>query len=174
MEYLLIFFRIVIGIVFFVSALGKLRNFSEFTQTIQRFQILPRMLISPSTWLFISCEITVVILLVLGKQFLVFGFVLAGLLLLIFSMALLSVLIRKISTPCNCFGAGKNPVSVYDIVRNIIFILCALGGWSLYMGSSANYGTPNLLDWILIGFAASAFVMAIVNLGEIVKVFKPI
>ena len=166
--------RSVIGMVFLLSSVGKLRNMTEFKHTIQRFQILPNRLVRLFSWLFLGSEFIVIILIVIGGVSLGHGFALAGLLLLIFSAALISALTRKIQTSCNCFGSKEQLISPFDVIRNIIFISFALGGWKL---NSNNYGSPihtNLLELSLIGLISIACVLVTINLNDIIQVFKPL
>jgi hypothetical protein len=97
------------------------------------------------------------------------GFAGAAILLLGFSLALGSVLARKISTSCNCFGVSQKNISSWDLLRNTGLIGCALGGLALTLAA------PSTLGWLESGLmAASAlfFVLIWVHMGEIVAVFK--
>ena len=171
-QFILTFCRSLIGIVFLLSSVSKLRDMTEFKHTIQSFQILPDWLVKLFSWLFVGCELIVVIFIVLGGIWLGFGFALAALLLSVFSVALISVLIRKIQTSCNCFGSSKQLITPYDVIRNIVFISFALGGWQLYSNDYSNLINPNLWEFSLIGLTALAFVLIVINLNEIAQVFK--
>lgn len=169
--YVLAFCRIVIGIVFAWSFVGKIRDLSAFTNTIARFNLLPSQLNRLVVFIFVGGELAVSGFMIIGGAFLFLGFLLALLLLLIFCIALASVLHREIQTSCNCFGASEKQISQYDIVRNIGFILCALGGCSTLVSS---YGLFELNSWErgLTFVLAIVFVVMWVQLGEIVQLFK--
>src|SRR5579859_188906 len=113
--YLLTFCRVAVGLVFAVSSASKLFTLSQFQQTIAHFGLLPNRLHGIAALLFLSGEIGVVALVALGGQWLFSGFVLALVLFLVFCGALASVVVRKIQTPCNCFGASAKPVTPMDI-----------------------------------------------------------
>src|SRR5690348_3348391 len=124
MIYLLAFCRVVIGLVFAISSLGKARDLAQFQEAIAGFRLLSRRMSNLAAFLFLGGECTVVALMVIGGPFLFPGFALAILLLLLFCTALASVLIRRIQTACNCFGSTRKPVTRVDIWRNLGFLLC--------------------------------------------------
>src|SRR5690348_17260694 len=100
--YLLAFCRVALGLVFLVSSLSKVRDVAQFRQTIRAFRLLPPALSGAAVLLFIGGESAVVVLLVIGGPLLLSGFILGGSLLLLFSLALISVIARKIHTSCTC------------------------------------------------------------------------
>ena len=169
--YGLTFCRVVIELVFLFSSVGKLRNISQFQQTITNFRLLPARMSRPTSLLFVGAEVAVVLLVALGGRFLPPGFLLAIILLLIFSGALISVLARQIQTSCNCFGSNERPVTQADIWRNAVFVLCALGGSSLTLGRISPEGLE-LVTWLLIGGIAIIFVLTASFLGDIVQLFR--
>lgn len=172
MLYVLAFCRIVIGVVFLVSFLRKISNVPIFEQTITQFSILPKRFSRVVALLFLSCEIAVALLVIIGDPFLVPGFLLSILLLLVFSSALMSVLHRNIQTSCSCFGSIQKQVSPIDVWRNVGFVVCALLGYVALAESSSGQGYLDLAEWSLIGLVAVAFVVIWVQLGEIVLLFR--
>ncbi|HEY1354208.1 MAG TPA: MauE/DoxX family redox-associated membrane protein [Ktedonobacteraceae bacterium] len=169
--YLLAFCRITIGLTFALAAGRKALTFGAFQQTLRRLRLLPPVLTLPTALLFVGCEALVALLMVCQAGLLLAGFALAALLLALFSGALLSVLLRGISTACHCFGPGQRPVSRTDLWRNLGFFLCALGG---YAGAASNPETGAHLDgagWLLAGLGAAAFVLIWTQLAELVQVF---
>jgi hypothetical protein len=171
LSYLVVFWRIVIGLVFAVSSIGKARNIPHFTEAITSFRIIPKSLSRSAAPVFLSCEFAVIILMVVGGPLLKTGFLLAAMLLLIFCGALLSALARKIDTSCHCFGASEKPVSAADIWRNVGLIFCALGGYEVLAWTKENQATLGIIAWIFIGLAASVFVLIWIQLGEILQLF---
>lgn len=121
--------------------------------------------------LFLCGEFAVVLLVIFGGSLLIIGFPLAILLLFLFCIALVSVLVRRIRTSCNCFGPGAKQVSRFDVWRNIGFMLCALGGWEGLGWTKNTQGNLGLLEWVLTGLGAGAFVVIWTQLGEIVQIF---
>lgn len=144
----------------------------SFTQAIDRFKLLPKVLHSPTAVAFLGGELVVVVAMILGGKFLLWGFLLAGLLLLLFSIALASVLVRKIPTSCNCFGSSQKPVSIFDIVRNTILILFSLGAYGWLALNEEALPALGWLDWGLLSVAALVLVMILIQLKEIVQLFR--
>lgn len=170
-SYILAFCRVAIGLVFLFSSVGKLRNISQFQQTITNFRLLPARMSYPTTLCFVSAEVAVVLLVASGGSLLLPGFLLALILMLIFGGALISVLMRQIQTSCNCFGSSEKPVTQADIWRNAAFALCALGGSALTIGRM-GLEQLELLTWLLIGGMAIIFVLTATFLDDIIQLFQ--
>ena len=153
LPYLLTFCRLVIGLVFVISFVGKVRDVGQFAATIGRFDLLPRRWTQTAALLFLGGEAAVVILLIAGGPLLPLAFALATLLLLLFSLALLSVLRRGIETSCNCFGASEKPLTYYDVGRNAGFIACSLLGWWL---APQLAGSPAAQNWLALAWQGVA------------------
>lgn len=170
--YLLAFCRVTIGLTFALAAGRKALSFGEFHQVLRRLRLLPPALLLPAALLCVGSEALVAVLMICGGWFLPVGFALSALLLVIFSGALLSALLRHISTACHCFGPGHRPLSRTDLWRNLGLFLCALGG---YAGASWNQLAATRLDaggWLLAGLGAAAFVLIWTQLAELVQLFR--
>lgn len=170
--YLLAFCRVVIGLAFVVSSISKVLNIAQFRQAISNFHILPRRLSGVTAMLFLCCEFAVVVFVLIGGSLLTIGFSLAIFLLLLFCIALVSVLARGIHTTCSCFGPSAKQVSRVDVWRNVGLILCALGGYGALFWTKGTQGNPGLLEWGLTGLGAVVFVVIWIQLGEIVQLFR--
>lgn len=172
MLYLLAFCRIAIGLVFTLSAAGKILNLSQFARTIAQFRMLPTRLVAHAAPLFLGGELAVALLMIVGGAVLWCGFALALFLLLLFSLALGSALVRKIRTSCNCFGTTIKTVSSLDLWRNAGLILCALGGLGSLAVLQSQQVNLTLVQWGAMGLAALLFVAVWLQLGEIVELFR--
>lgn len=167
--YLQNFFRFIILFVFTLSSIGKVRDIQAFEQSIVNFALLPRKLVQTSALFLLASEICVAVLLLLGGKWLGVGFALAIAQLTIFSVALASVLARKIQTPCNCFGSNEKLVSRFDLWRNGGFIACALVGM---IGSTADSSlNMSFFETGLIAIMALPLVLISINLGDLVQLF---
>jgi hypothetical protein len=166
------FCRLVLGFVFALSLIGKLRNIQAFRQTILTFRLLPEWLVGTATWLFLGSEFLVVLGSILGNEFLFPTFLLAALLLLLFSGAMASVLVRQIRTSCNCFGKSDKPVAVTDLWRNGGLLCCALGGCALLFWLPQAHDQLTIVAWFLAGVAAIVFVAFWLYLGDLVALFQ--
>lgn len=172
MIYLLAFCRVAIGLVFAISSLSKVRNLGQFQQAIASFRLLPQCLSQLTALLFLCGEFAVVLLVAFGGPLLFPGFALAILLLLLFCVALASVLIRRLQTACNCFGSSEKPVTPVDIWRNVGFLLCAGSGGEALIWMRGTQGDLEWVAWLFIALGAGVFVMIWIQLGEIVQIFR--
>ena len=160
----LMFCRIVIGLVFALSATGKVLDFPAFQASVSNFQILPSGLNKAAAWIFLGAEFTIALLMAIGGSALLSGFVLAASLLVIFSAALVVALRRNTKTTCNCFGRTEQHISPYDVARNTLVVLCSVAGvWALASPHQALYG----LEIVLLGLMAACFVVLITNLADV-------
>ena len=171
-DYLLVFFRTIVGLVFAFSFVSKARNISLFVGTIRSFQLFPRSVVALAAKLFLAGELATAILMGAGGVFLGFGFVLAAALLSIFSVALGVSLRRKMNITCNCFGATEKRISYADIWRNSVLILCTLAGWVI---NSLGAGEHEQLSFALsscVSLGAIVFVVGLLNLRYIAELFR--
>jgi hypothetical protein len=172
LPYLQAFCRFVIGLVFGLSFIGKVKDAYAFEQTIARFDILPTRLNRVSAFLLLSAELLVVITMIIGGSLLIWGFLLAGIILLSFCMALASVMLRKIKTSCNCFGLSEKAVSPFDIIRNLGFVLCALVGY--FAAEPNGQAAPSMWGWTFAAIMAGVFMMIWSQIEDVLKILKGI
>jgi peroxiredoxin len=151
--YLLVFSRVALGLLFAYSFVAKVRDVAQFAGTIGRFKLLPGRWSRTAALLFLGGEAAVVVLLIVGGRFLPAAFALAGLLLILFTLALVSALRRGIETSCNCFGATDKPLTYYDVGRNAGFLACSLLGWWLVPQVA---GSPAAQNWLALAWQGLA------------------
>jgi putative oxidoreductase len=169
LSYILAFCRVTIALTFLISSISKAFDLKHFRRTIDAFDILEYKYVNPTALFLLSGEVIIALCLILGGRLLLPGFFLAMVLLLLFCIALTSVLARKISLSCNCFGPNNKPVTGSDIVRNIVFILCALTAIFILFGAQQTQYSLSFLEWITVGLSAAVFVILWIQLGNIVQ-----
>jgi len=165
---LFVFSKVIIGVVFAISAISKLQDFPQFRKSIRDFQLLPNGFVDTSALLFVLAEVSVVGLLLIRPWI---AFLLATLLLLIFSAALALAVVRKLELRCNCFGKSQRPISPADLIRNGGFLACSLCGIWLSMRPDALQSIAPLHAGV-ITFAALAFVIVWMQVSEIYQLFQ--
>lgn len=170
--YLLAFCRVTTGLVFAFSSFSKARNLSAFKQAIPGFQLLPPQIHSLAAILFLCGEGLVVLLLAVGGSLLFYGFTLALCLLLVFCLALATVLFRKLHVSCNCFGSSQQTITSADIWRNVGFMACAACGCSILTWMRDTKLSLEGIEWLLISLGALAFVLIWIQLGEVAQLFR--
>lgn len=165
-NYLVAFCQSVTILVFALAVYSKGRDVAHFAHTISNFQLLPTLWSVGAAWIVIAAEASVVILLIVGWH--VVGFAIATALLLLFSIALISVIARSLQTTCNCFGVSVRPVELLDLVRNSGLLIVALTGFALAIGSSVLVALP-FAGWAVSVLAGVLFVVIWLHLGEITR-----
>lgn len=170
--YVTAFARVVVGLVFAVSAAGKLRDLNRFTQDVQGFQLLPPWLERPAAFGVVAGEVLVAAAMFLGGSALRPGFALGSILLAVLTAAILSVLRRGLSTSCGCFGSSETQVSALDVWRNTGFLACAVLGW-LSGPPSAGAGLAPV-EWMLLAALSAVFVALWIHLADLVQLLRPL
>jgi hypothetical protein len=170
--YVLAFCRVTLGLTFLLAFVGKVRDLAGFRKAIINFRLLPPGLSTGVVWLALGAEVGIVVGMLLGESWLLPGFLLALILLSIFSTALTIVLVRKQRTTCNCFGMSNHPISAADLWRNGSLLVCAAGGCGIQGWYGAFIGSPGVLEWLLVAGGASVFVLLLTQLGELVQLFR--
>ncbi len=166
--YLLAFCKITLGLLFLISFLSKLNSFSQYVATVRDFQLLPKSFTRLAAVLVLISELLIVLFLFKWPGI---AFCLASILLVIFSAAFASVLVRNIQTTCNCFGTSQHPISQVDLLRNFGFLLCSCGGGWLATKPEIPVSLAPLQLGI-IGLIAFVFVLLWAQLGEIYRLFQ--
>ena len=170
--YLLAFSRVVTGLVFGLSLLGKLRRPSAFVTTIQSFRLLPPRLSRLAAGVCWVAEAGVVGCMGVGGPLLLPGLLGAVSLLLLFSAALASVLRRQIATSCSCFGPTVQPMAPLDLGRNAGFLACALAGLAAGLGPPPPPAALGLAGWGVASAASVVFVVTWLHLRELLHLVQ--
>lgn len=172
--YLLTFFRFVIGFVFAISLIGKVRDVPAFEQAITNFRFFPQSFSKPLAYLFLLGESSTVIAMAIGEKLLLWGFLLAALMFLSFSIALSSVILRKIETTCNCFGPDQKEISFGHVLRSLGFMICGIGGSIISYFHNIPYGSIESVNLIFIGIFSMVFVLVWTHIGDIIQLLEPL
>jgi hypothetical protein len=169
MQYITQIARFAVVFIFSYSFITKLADFAAFERAIQNFQLLPQSLQRWAALALMLGEALVVVTAGLGGNwlYLSFGFTIS--LLVIFIYALNSVLRRRIQINCNCFGAGEQKVSPYDIWRNVGIMLVALIG---LLATFFEGAIPELLALILCALISLAISLFLINFRYLVELFQ--
>ena len=168
MLYIINISRFALGLIFLYSFVSKAQDIAGFELTIKSFRLLPSSLYRPTAISFMLCEALIVVVALLGGNWLFLCYGLAISLLSLFTYALNSVLQRKIQTTCNCFGTSEQKVSPYDIWRNSgIMLIAVLGLISLILNTQPS--NTDILGWFLSGVIAFVLSLLLLNLRELLE-----
>lgn len=143
--------RLIAGGALILASMGKLQNPEGLMLSMKSFELVPELIIPFSAYLLPWLELIVGVSLVYGLATRASG-LWATILYVVFTVALLSVLVRGMNVDCGCFGAltGESTVSYKSILRNSVFLSASLictffGGGSTALDQlflSQKSGTP--------------------------------
>lgn len=146
--------RVVLGAILLFAGITKLMGFSAFATNLSSYQMLPIALVKPMSYLIVSGEITLGIVLIIGYFSRGAG-ILSMLLFLIFAVVLTYVLLRELAiTDCGC---GNFLISLLDVLGlpiseepnwTIVFVDIVLAVLCLGVISSPQqgYGLDSLIQ----------------------------
>lgn len=145
--------RVVIGTVLLFSGIAKLASFSVFVNAVFSYQMLPMLLVKPLCYLMVSAEVALGLAISVG-YFTRGASLLASSLFLIFAIALISVLLRKLPVmDCGCanylfsvldfFGLSVSSEPNWKIVfADILLAVLSLG---FACSSQRGYGLDSFI-----------------------------
>lgn len=170
--YVLFFCRFAVILLFAFSFITKIVDINNYASSIGRFNLIPSRFSKIAAVILIAQEFLIVVLLLLDIRFQVVGFGIASVILLIFTFAIGAALFRGLRISCNCFGASEKRISTYDILRNILFIICSVIGLTLLISGKNMAETPTLVEAIIVSFWAIAFLQIATNLSNVASLFE--
>jgi hypothetical protein len=99
------------------------------------------------------------------------GFAAAAVLLAVFSAGIRSMMRRRVTVPCRCFGAGRGAPGALHLIRNgALWLIAITGGGHAFAGTSP---TPFGTGQAVAALAGAATALLLINLEEIVAVARP-
>ena len=114
--------RLLIAIVLLFAAISKLFTFTQFKENLVESFHFPNNLSSIIAILVIAIESLLSILILANGSWTYLAMQMAFILLSAFSILIIWVLVKDKVISCNCFGSATTPISMLDLVRNMVFI----------------------------------------------------
>lgn len=113
--------RLAFALLFAAAGLHKLRQFTEFRDTVSDYELVPAALVTPAALLVIAMELVIVVAL-LVSVWVPFGSVAAAALLAGYAIAIGINLARgRDSIDCGCGGSSlRQPISGWLVLRNLL------------------------------------------------------
>ena|SRR3972149_3211987 len=126
-KYMTLIFRLILGIVFIIASFDKIISPADFASSIRNYRILPLSVINIMALIMPWLELFCGIFLILGVFIRTSSFLIL-LMLIVFSIAILSAILRGLDIDCGCF---KNSVMASKagwskFFEDILMILMAL------------------------------------------------
>ncbi len=178
MGYLVVGCRVLVGTVFAIAVVGKIRGtvpLRAFVRSLGDLASVPRRLRPVVAAAVLLCEAAVPVLLALPGTAPA-GLGLAGAVLATFTVALGRAWRRGVREPCRCFGAGAAPLSRAQVVRNGLLTTIAAAGlaaalrWPAPSAPGAGAAAAGIALAALAGVIAA---MVLIRLDDIVALFAP-
>jgi hypothetical protein len=162
--------RSLIGLVFLVAVVTKVRDFDGFAGSVRRLAPLLGRLTVVAAGAVLGAELLVVALLAVpGTLGWGTGLALALVLDLAFTVAMVLALRRGVTAPCHCFGSPRRPLGAVDVARDVVLAAAAAVG---LVGAAP--GTPPHPLGLLVAGAAGAFLAPLlILLDDLVELFVP-
>ena len=122
MARLILLFRLIVGGVFIWAAVLKIPEAADLAKSMAQFELLPQVLIPPFSYFLPWLELLCGAALILGI-WLPAAAVWTNILLVVFSLAIVSTLIRGIDADCGCFGEAKMPGGSWGtLIKNLVML----------------------------------------------------
>lgn len=163
--------RVLLAVVFFAAAVSKMRgrNRTEFRASLGAFGVNPRRR-SAVVAAVIMCELATAVLLAADVTALA-GLVVGAALLIVFTMAIKSVLRRGTSASCRCFGASTQPLGRRHLVRNAILLsIAAVGITGTSPATALGVAGWNPAALMVAGFVAVVLAALVISYDDLVAV----
>lgn len=117
--------RIYVGGLFIYASMYKINYPSEFAETIASYQLVPYWAVNLMALVMPWMELVSGVLLVLGVRTKSSAAVIGGML-VIFSLAILITLLRRIPIDCGCFTSIEKPLGWSTLVRDLLWFVMIL------------------------------------------------
>lgn len=173
MQYLALASRFLIGVVFVVSAVTKLRSrasFASFVRATRRMRVVPRGLVKQTAVLVVAAEVAIVVLVAVPTAVTALaGFVVAFGLLAGFTVGIVVAVRDGQTEPCACFGKSTTPIGPQHAGRNAFLLLAVLGGLA---GTLAD-GRVELGIGAVAALAGVVFGGLVTMFDDLYELFRP-
>lgn len=125
-DYLIAITRIYLALVFILSGLDKINNLSAFATSIENYDVLPIQIINLIAIVIPWIEVITGGLLLLGF-YIKENSIIIGTLLAVFSLAVLSAVLRNLDIDCGCQGTfDGQKVGIVKIIENVSLIIVSI------------------------------------------------
>jgi uncharacterized membrane protein YphA (DoxX/SURF4 family) len=114
--------RLAVGAVFLYASLDKLAHPEAFAQNIANYRLAPMVLLHPFAWLLPMAEAVTAVALIVGWQRRG-ACLLAGVMTVVFIVAIAIALSRGLDISCGCFDTGGGHAVGMDLLIRDVFLL---------------------------------------------------
>lgn len=162
--------RLVVGGMFLLALVAKLRDLPSFRSAVRGFRVVPRHLERTTAVAVLGVEAAVV-LLVAVRATAAIGLAVAVVLLAAFATGMARVVARGDRVACGCFGRSAAPISRAHVARNVLLATAAAAGLAAGLTSGAEpLDGPVLL---VLSLFSAAVVAVLVLSDQLLTVVEP-
>jgi hypothetical protein len=168
-----------LGVVFTVAAIGKLRSrraFADFVASLQQMRLVEQRWSRPVAYAIAAAEGAVVVLLVAGltavaPALLAVGFGGATALFAALTTGVGLAVRRGVTAPCRCFGVTTTPLGPFHVARNAVLTLVAAIGLAAVV--AARDAAPGAAELAVTVFAGAVLGAIVIALDDLRQLFAP-
>jgi hypothetical protein len=161
--------RVLVAMTFALSAATKARDLDAFHRTLRDFRLAGDRAARRLAPTVVALEAAVVVLVVASPGTAVAGNLLALALLAVFTAVLANARAHGSTVGCNCFGSSPQPLSWYDVARNVVLMI-AIGSWLLGGGTASDIPAPATAASVVLACAAAVLLLVnLRNVGETLR-----
>lgn len=161
MIYAAAFARLVIAGLFAMSFLSKVKNIAPFKKTIGYIGFVNGHLVGFIAYGVLFFEISITILLLMGRVCANLGYSISIALMLVFIYVIYHMVDKRMNMPCNCFGVDNGAVTIYGAYRNIVIIFISIIG--VATSSNLYESTFGLSEYLVLSVPAVICIALISN-----------
>ncbi|WKE64856.1 hypothetical protein PVT67_14460 [Gallaecimonas kandeliae] len=154
--------RLLAGLFFGFSALGKGRALNAFSQNLVDSFGVPAALAGAASWTLVAFEALLALALLGSWTYRCAAMALAFLALAAFTALVAWRHVQEGNLRCHCFGTSDRPLSRFDIARNLL-LLAAIGAYLVTGGESH---TPAPVELAVLGALALVLVQWLIHFHE--------
>jgi uncharacterized membrane protein YphA (DoxX/SURF4 family) len=132
--YLMLIFRLLLGLLFIFTGASKLIDLSNFQTIIANYKIIPNQILALFSYSIVATELWTGLFLTIGL-YTKASSQLALIMILLFSIAIAYGIVNDINTSCGCFASlVESKVGISALARNLLIALI-----SLYISFESNH-----------------------------------
>lgn len=162
-----------VAVTFAASAVGKLNGrqaYAAFRSWLSTAAGIPSHLAGHAAVAVVVAEVATAAVMVVPRL-VPAGFALAALLLAAFTVGVVSMVRRRVRTPCRCFGSGRRPPGAWHVARNVTLLAVATAGGGMSLaGTEPPAAVPEI---VLAAVAGTTVALLLINVEEVVGLTRP-
>ncbi|MDQ3288588.1 MAG: hypothetical protein M3Q42_10095 [Pseudomonadota bacterium] len=152
-----------VAVVLLAAAVAKIADLTGFAASLSNGFSVPDVLSRPLAVGIVGAESVAAAGLAAGGESARWAAVVALLLLVVFSLAIGTVLLMKRRVSCRCFGASTQTLSTVDLGRNAIYIAAAAG----YLWLEAGRAPGGLAAHLMLALGAGLCFLVSISMQDI-------